>query len=194
ANFTPLLFACYHGHLSLAETLLRRGADITAKDQNGWTALHWAAQRCHADIVELLLDYGASRSMEDVRGDMPCDVTNDLGLRDCLLPDPQYPNIVSNGYVTTDEEDEDDTDEASHYDLGRSPNNCENDFSVQHGYYAPSRSQPHNPNGSSRIPSDSVVPDLSCKTDARINETNELNILDAEVQKLSLAVFEATEL
>lgn len=125
---------------------------------------------------------------------MPCDVTNDLGLRDCLLPDPQYPNIVSNGYVTTDEEDEDDTDEASHYDLGRSPNNCENDFSVQHGYYAPSRSQPHNPNGSSRIPSDSVVPDLSCKTDARINETNELNILDAEVQKLSLAVFEATEL
>ncbi|KAF6770766.1 hypothetical protein AHF37_10503 [Paragonimus kellicotti] len=73
--------------------------------QNGWTALHWAAQRCHADIVELLLDHGASRSAEDLRGDMPCDVTNDLGLRECLFPDPIYPNIVSNGYATTDEDD-----------------------------------------------------------------------------------------
>ncbi|TGZ68374.1 hypothetical protein CRM22_004286 [Opisthorchis felineus] len=108
ADFTPLLFACYHGHLALVQTLLERGADIMVTAQNGWTPLHWAAQRCHADIVEVLLEHGASRSVEDLRGDMPCDVTNDIGLRECLLPEPVYPNIVSNGYATTDEEDDDD--------------------------------------------------------------------------------------
>ncbi|THD21293.1 putative Ankyrin repeat-containing [Fasciola hepatica] len=195
ANFTPLLFACYHGHLALVDTLLRRGADINAKDQNGWTALHWAAQRCHADVVELLLDYGASRSIEDARGDMPCDVTNDLGLRDCLLPDPEYPNIVSNGYVTTDEEDDEDNDGDLHHDHECSPVSRLDDLTSQHRYHTAPRSQPNNVNESIRVSSGTAVPDInSCKTDARINELNELNMLDTEVRKLRLAVFEAAEL
>uniref|UniRef100_A0A183B821 ANK_REP_REGION domain-containing protein n=1 Tax=Echinostoma caproni TaxID=27848 RepID=A0A183B821_9TREM len=203
-----LLFACYHGHLSLVDTLLRRGADINAKDQNGWTALHWAAQRCHADIVELLLDHGASRSMEDMRGDMPCDVTNDLGLRDCLLPDPEYPNIISNGYVTTDEEDEDEDEDKldsgdktdDHSNRTRSPASRTSGsiHSPHHSRSHPrSTAQPVSNNRDESIvpsPGATAVCVDSCKNGARITELHELNLLDAEVQKLRLAVCEAAEL
>ncbi|VDP62242.1 unnamed protein product [Schistosoma curassoni] len=66
ADFTPLLFACYHGHLELVKALLDRGVNVSVTDKNHWTALHWAAQQCHADIVEVLLDYGASIYAKDL--------------------------------------------------------------------------------------------------------------------------------
>ncbi|CAH8626520.1 unnamed protein product [Schistosoma rodhaini] len=110
ADFTPLLFACYHGHLELVKALLNRGANVSVTDKNHWTALHWAAQQCHADIVEVLLDYGASIYAKDLHGCMPYAVTSDIGLQECLSPDIDYPNIISNGHVTTDDEDDDDKD------------------------------------------------------------------------------------
>ncbi|CAL8088501.1 unnamed protein product [Calicophoron daubneyi] len=163
ADFTPLLFACYHGHLRLVETLLDRGSDINATDQNGWTALHWAAQRCHADIVELLLDRGASRSAKDVRGDMPCNVTNDMGLYECLLPDPEYPNIISNGYVTTDEEDDDPDSEQTHSAAADTPVSLK-----------------------SADKSSSAVDGASSR--AMQSELKELRVLESQVKQLTVAV------
>ncbi|TNN18975.1 Ankyrin-2 isoform 3 [Schistosoma japonicum] len=111
ADFTPLLFACYHGHLELVKALLDRGVNVSVTDKNHWTALHWAAQQCHADIVEVLLDYGASIYAKDLRGCMPYSVTSDIGLQECLSPDTEYPNIISNGHVTTDDEEDDSDDD-----------------------------------------------------------------------------------
>ncbi|KAL3317425.1 hypothetical protein Ciccas_003915 [Cichlidogyrus casuarinus] len=78
ASFTPLLFASYHGHFGIVKTLIARDANIHSVDnvspfvpmhdqllQNGWTALHWAAQRGHTDIVRHLLDNGANRLAQD---------------------------------------------------------------------------------------------------------------------------------
>jgi ankyrin repeat protein len=45
-----------------------RGADVAAKDENGWTALHWAAVGGHKDVVELLLNKGADVTAEDTDG------------------------------------------------------------------------------------------------------------------------------
>ena len=52
-----LMAACERGDADFAAELLRRGADVNARDDFGSTALMFALQ--HAAIVELLLDAGA---------------------------------------------------------------------------------------------------------------------------------------
>jgi ankyrin repeat protein len=60
-NYTPLRLAAYYGQMKIVEMLLEGGAEINAKDKNGWTALRWAAQhRGHKGIVELLVRNKAS--------------------------------------------------------------------------------------------------------------------------------------
>ncbi|KAI4209100.1 MAG: hypothetical protein LQ351_007936 [Letrouitia transgressa] len=51
--------AASSGHKAVVKLLLDSGADITTKDECGWTALHLAARGGHEAIVELLLDSGA---------------------------------------------------------------------------------------------------------------------------------------
>ncbi|KFW06901.1 GA-binding protein subunit beta-2, partial [Eurypyga helias] len=77
---SPLHLAARHGHYSTAEVLLcagvsrdarttpappcdagflQNGADVNAKDMLKMTALHWAAEHNHRDVVKLLIKYGA---------------------------------------------------------------------------------------------------------------------------------------
>jgi cytohesin len=48
------------GDLSGVQELLDDGADVNAKDEHGWTALHYAAFSGHREIIELLLAKGAN--------------------------------------------------------------------------------------------------------------------------------------
>lgn len=62
-GLTPLLLAAFGGHSSAARTLLLHGADAGAvgiQEAGGaaTSALHLAAWRGHADVVELLLELG----------------------------------------------------------------------------------------------------------------------------------------
>ncbi|VDN11074.1 unnamed protein product [Dibothriocephalus latus] len=72
---------------------------------NNWTSLHWAAQRGHVDVVCALLKGGANRRAKDAHGNMPYMVTQHAELAAALRPDAYYPEILSNGFVSTDEED-----------------------------------------------------------------------------------------
>ncbi len=45
-------------HLTIAQSLLAAGANVSARDPQGWTALHYAA-RAQARAAELLLESGA---------------------------------------------------------------------------------------------------------------------------------------
>ncbi len=65
--------------------LLARGADLTARDDRGRTALMIAAQRGHKHIVELLLDHGADRTMTDNEGKTAWALATDPELRELLL-------------------------------------------------------------------------------------------------------------
>ena len=53
---TPLMFACFNGgRLDNMKTLIQYGADISARDINGETLLHFASRYAEQEIVEFLL-------------------------------------------------------------------------------------------------------------------------------------------
>lgn len=55
----PLILAAAAGHSETVKMLLEAGADVNAEDCTGWTALHAGAYGGNADVVSLLLKYGA---------------------------------------------------------------------------------------------------------------------------------------
>lgn len=68
---TPLVRVGFLGNLELANELLERGADVNAKNDIGYTALHFAAQEGHAAVAKLLLAKGAEVDALDVNGNTP---------------------------------------------------------------------------------------------------------------------------
>ena len=50
-----LIKAARFGAIERTKNLIKAGADVNAKDNMGWTALHWAAENGHTEIVNLLL-------------------------------------------------------------------------------------------------------------------------------------------
>ena len=63
---------------------------------NGWTALHWAAQRGYLDICELLLANGASCTIPNASGQLPVDLIpkNDRRLLDLLVASSSSGNVA----------------------------------------------------------------------------------------------------
>ncbi|KAI8913817.1 hypothetical protein DFJ77DRAFT_549071 [Powellomyces hirtus] len=49
--------------------------NVNAKNPvNGWTPLHWGAQRGHAEVVELLLSHGADETIANKKGETAADL------------------------------------------------------------------------------------------------------------------------
>ncbi|MCC6003798.1 MAG: ankyrin repeat domain-containing protein [Thermofilum sp.] len=55
-----LLEAVIEGDAARVRELLRKGANANARDEGGWTPLHWAALYGLADVAKLLLEHGAN--------------------------------------------------------------------------------------------------------------------------------------
>ena len=61
-----------NNYLSVVKLLIEQGkVDIHAKRNNDNTALHWAANNGHSQIVSYLLDHGAQINMRGSRGRTP---------------------------------------------------------------------------------------------------------------------------
>ncbi|CAN0317608.1 unnamed protein product, partial [Phaeothamnion confervicola] len=58
-GWTPIFWCALTGRSKLMETLLKRGADVTMKDDYGRSALHIAAARNHLGTVATLIGGGA---------------------------------------------------------------------------------------------------------------------------------------
>lgn len=57
---TPLMTCAYRGSVGGARALLARGANVNAAEQRrGQTALMWAAEHKHPDLVRVLIEHGA---------------------------------------------------------------------------------------------------------------------------------------
>lgn len=68
ASVDEALFeAAKQGNVKKAQALLKKGADVNAKDTNdGKNPLHWAAANGHKPVVEILLSHGAKVNAFDV--------------------------------------------------------------------------------------------------------------------------------
>lgn len=58
----------------IAELLLKHGAEVNAIQQGGWTPLHEAALHGHEEMIKLLLEFGANKTIKKDNGEIPLDV------------------------------------------------------------------------------------------------------------------------
>ena len=65
--------AANDGNIEAVKQALNDGADVNAKEDNGFTPLHEAANQGHKEIVELLIAKGANVNAKDEKGYTPLD-------------------------------------------------------------------------------------------------------------------------
>ena len=56
---TPLITAAYRDNVEICRLLMLAGADVNARKEDGWSALHFAVERNGMELTQLLLDNGA---------------------------------------------------------------------------------------------------------------------------------------
>ena len=67
---------------------MEQGSEIDKIDDEGWTALHWAAQQGYADVVTILMAYGASLTARANDGRLPIDVAANDTIRVLIHDEP----------------------------------------------------------------------------------------------------------
>ena len=68
-----ILIAAQLGDLDTVELLVGAGMNIDEQGEMGFTALHYAYKRKHAEMVDFLLARGASKNIENDFGKLPGD-------------------------------------------------------------------------------------------------------------------------
>ena len=58
-------------HPEVAELLIKAGADVNRKDNNGFTSFHLACRRRYLDLVMLIYEHGADVDTQDRDGCTP---------------------------------------------------------------------------------------------------------------------------
>ncbi|KAF3676177.1 C2 domain-containing family protein [Capsicum annuum] len=86
-GLTPLHIAIWRNHIPIVKRLLAAGADPNATDEeSGWSSLHRSLNFGHLIVASILLQYGASITLEDTKSRTPID----------LLSGPDLPGIEKN--------------------------------------------------------------------------------------------------
>ncbi|KAF5275890.1 hypothetical protein FQR65_LT04129 [Abscondita terminalis] len=84
-GWSPLIWACEHGHFEVAKYLLHKSADPLLRDVEQNVALHWAAFSGSADIAELLLNYKSDINAVNAYGETPLHIGARQNTYDCVL-------------------------------------------------------------------------------------------------------------
>jgi ankyrin repeat protein len=71
-GITPLMYVASYGDADKVSDFLARGADVKARDKDGWTALHHATLGgVHADVMRLLIRAGTDVNAKTLKGETP---------------------------------------------------------------------------------------------------------------------------
>jgi ankyrin repeat protein len=70
-RYKPLAWAARHGQMGMVRLLVQKGANIHATGHLGRTALEYAAEEGHEEIVEFLLDQEAQKNIREKYGVTP---------------------------------------------------------------------------------------------------------------------------
>ncbi|XP_064311827.1 ankyrin repeat, SAM and basic leucine zipper domain-containing protein 1 [Phalacrocorax carbo] len=62
-QMTPLMYAAKKGYAQVTALLVAHGSHINAQDENGYSALIWAAQHGHKSVIFKLLELGADKNL-----------------------------------------------------------------------------------------------------------------------------------
>ncbi|XP_061343337.1 uncharacterized protein LOC133289425 [Gastrolobium bilobum] len=74
-GLTPLHIATWRNHIPIVRRLLAAGADPDARDgESGWSSLHRALHFGHLAVASILLQHGASMTLEDSKSRIPVDL------------------------------------------------------------------------------------------------------------------------
>ena len=76
---TKLILAANKGLTTIVKYLIKAGADINAKDGNGYNVLHRASINKHEQIVKILLDAGADVNIKTTDGWTPLHLASSRG-------------------------------------------------------------------------------------------------------------------
>ncbi|KAK4707428.1 hypothetical protein R3W88_033029 [Solanum pinnatisectum] len=92
-GLTPLHIATWRNHIPIVKRLLAAGADPNARDgESGWSSLHRALHFGHLAVASILLQSGASITLEDAKSRTPID----------LLSGPDLQGIEKNNSAATE--------------------------------------------------------------------------------------------
>ncbi|CAN7107912.1 unnamed protein product [Brassica rapa subsp. narinosa] len=76
-GLTPLHVAIWRNHIPIVRRLLAAGSDPDARDgESGWSSLHRALHFGHLAVASVLIDSGASFTLEDIKSRTPVDLVS----------------------------------------------------------------------------------------------------------------------
>lgn len=85
---TPLMAAAVKGYTKIAKLLIDNNANVNSKDENGTTALHYAAMFKFYDIAKYLIECNALSNIKDIRGNTALDYAK-------LIKDERLINLIT---------------------------------------------------------------------------------------------------
>jgi hypothetical protein len=76
--------AVVNGDIDRVKSEIAAGVDLNSKNRMGWTILHIAVNKKHAEIAKLIIDKGADVNIRDTRGRRPIHLAVETGQKDIV--------------------------------------------------------------------------------------------------------------